>query len=320
MSNQSESHLSRRGFLSGAGALAASMLFKSRALAAPAAREGFRFVHLTDIHVQPERRGADGFRACLDAVHKLNPRPDFILTGGDLVFDILKQDEARAKQLFDVYTSICKDSDIPIRQCIGNHDVFGWSSKGKIAPDHVSYGKKMVQERLDLPRTTYSFDHKGWHFVVVDDIQPREGGGYEGGISEEDMHWIDSDLTAAGKRPTVMCAHIPFMSVTVFRNVDVTTTAKDITISRASICRNVGPILSMLRKHEVDLVLTGHQHQSERIEWEKTTHIEDAAVCGAWWKGAHNGFAEGFGIIDVKADGTFEHRYHTYGWKAEESA
>ncbi|MHC4795714.1 MAG: metallophosphoesterase, partial [Planctomycetota bacterium] len=217
---QMSNGLTRRQLLKSAGA-AGGLTILPHAASAGKERsnrsQAFRFAHLADIHVQPHLRADEGFRKCLAAVHVLKPRPDFILTGGDLVMDVLAADEGQAKQLFDLYTSICKDSDIPVYQCIGNHDVFGWDSKGKVAPNHVMYGKKMVRERLNLPRTTYSFDYKGWHFCVVDDILPFTGHGWQGGISEEDFDWLSHDLTEAGKRPKVLCAHMPIVSVTVFR-------------------------------------------------------------------------------------------------------
>lgn len=313
--------ISRRGFLKVVGAAAGTALLPRAAGAAgtdAGQPQAFRFAHLADIHVQPERRAGEGFRKCLDAVHGLKPRPDFILTGGDLVMDVLNTNAGRAKALFDLYTKICGDSDIPIRQCVGNHDVFGWSSKGKIRPDHVAYGKKMVQERLDLARTTYSFNHKGWHFCVVDDIQPRKGEGYEGGFSDADLDWLSGDLAAARDWRKVICAHIPIVSVAVFRGSNA---VKDphVSVSKGMICRNPGPILALLRKHQVNLVLTGHLHQNETLRYDNTTHFGVGAVCGAWWKGPHHGNREGFGVIDVHADGTFEHHYRTYGWQAEKA-
>jgi 3',5'-cyclic AMP phosphodiesterase CpdA len=318
MTHGNDEAFSRRGFLGLAGAAAgAALLPGSAGLAAEAAsgQAGFRFVHLADIHVQPELRADEGFRKCLTAVHGLDPRPDFILTGGDLVMDVLAVGDARAKAVFDLYTRICKDSDIPIRNCIGNHDVFGWSTKGKIAPDHASYGKKMAMERLGLDRTTYGFDHKGWHFCLVDDILPVAGDGYEGGCSQEDLDWVSRDLAAAGDRPKVVCTHIPIISVVPYRGLDATD-KPNIAVSKSLVCRNAGPILEALRKNTVNLVLTGHLHQNERIAFDGTTHIGEGAVSGAWWKGAHHGNPEGFGVIDVRADGTFEHRYHSYGWQA----
>ncbi|UCD29560.1 MAG: metallophosphoesterase, partial [Planctomycetota bacterium] len=280
--------------------------------------QAFRFAHLADIHVQHSLRAEEGFSKCLAAVHALRPRPDFILTGGDLVMDVLAADEGQAKKLFDLYTSICKDSDIPIWQCIGNHDVFGWSSRGKVAPNHVAYGKKMAQQRLNLPRTTYSFDHKGWHFCVVDDILPFEGEGWQGGITEKDLDWLSRDLATAGGKHKVLCAHMPIITISVFRDVNISDHPQ-IGVSKKAMCRNPGPILKLLRQHNVDLVLAGHTHQNESLRYDNTTYIGHGAVCGAWWKGPYLGNAEGFGVIDVHSDGHFEHCYHTFGWQAEVS-
>jgi 3',5'-cyclic-AMP phosphodiesterase len=314
--------VTRRQFIQVAGSSAAVLLGGSRiggVKAAASEPQAFRFVHLTDIHVKPELRAEEGFRQCMKAVHELKPRPDFILTGGDLVMDVLEVPESRAKKLFDMYTSVCKDSDIPFHNCIGNHDVFGWAKNGGVAPDHISYGKKMAMERLGLEKTTYSFEHKGWHFCAVDDIQPSEEAAYEGGISEEDLHWLDGDLKAAGEKPKVMVLHVPVINAAVYRGVN----AKDnqpIQIGRGMVCCNAGPILEVIKKHGVKLVLSGHLHENETITYAQTKFIGEGAVSGSWWKGPHVGNPEGFGVIDVRLDGTFEHQYQTYGWKAEPRA
>ena len=287
------------------------------ALKPDAEPSGFRFVHLTDIHVQPQLRAGEGFRKCLAAVLELKPRPDFILTGGDLVMDLLAADEPRSKVLFDLFQSICRDSDIPFGHCIGNHDILGWS-KRTVAPTHALYGKKMFQERLNLEKTTYSFDHKGWRIAVVDDILPATDPelDYEGGFSEADLDWLNRDLGAAGERPKLVCTHIPVVSSVIFRAFNAAKPGAQNIADRAATCGNAGAILKVLKDHRVNLVLSGHLHENERIDYQGTTHIEDGAVCGAWWRGPNNGSPEGFGIIDAKADGTFEHQYHAYGWNA----
>jgi len=320
-----ENTITRRSLLKATGAATALAINpfhafgKKNSITAP---QAFRFVHLTDIHVKPELRADEGFRQCLKVVHELKPRPDFILTGGDLVMDVLRADENKAKQLFDLYTSICKDSDIPIRQCIGNHDVFAWShSKSKIYGNHPQYGKKMAQERLGLDSTTYSFDHKGWHFCVVDDIIPRpkgEDGAYMGGISEENLDLLNRNLATAADQPKITCMHIPVVSVSLFRDQNAIDKPA-LEVRRKSVCQNPGQIFKLLREHSVNLVLAGHRHINESVRFEKTTHITDGAVCGAWWKGPQQGNPEGFGVIDILSDGTFSHQYLTYGWKAEKS-
>src|SRR5450631_2521279 len=52
--------------------------------------EGFRFAFVTDLHLLQggALRSVEGIVACLAAVEKLDPRPDFILCGGDLVHSI----------------------------------------------------------------------------------------------------------------------------------------------------------------------------------------------------------------------------------------
>jgi 3',5'-cyclic AMP phosphodiesterase CpdA len=269
--------------------------------------------------VQPELKAGEGFRKCLAAVHDLKPRPDLILTGGDLVMDALAHDAARVKVLFDLYISCMKDSDIPIRNCVGNHDVFGWGSRKVASPGDAGYGKKMVQERLDLAKTTYGFDHKGWHFVMVDDIVPVSGEGYEGGVTDEDMAWLETDLKAAGNRPKLIVAHIPFISVAAYTSSNGEP-EKPIPVEAGMICRNPGAIMKLFGKHKVNLALTGHLHCNERMEFASTTYIGEGAVCGGWWKGPHRIWPEGFGVVDLRPDGTFEHQYHTYGWIAEKPA
>lgn len=319
--------ISRRSLFRGMGAAAALAALPKfgrgstldETASVPPAAESFRIAHLTDIHVQPELRADEGLRKCLAAVHELKPRPDLILAGGDLVRDALSHDAARVKMLFDLYAGIIKDSDIPFRQCIGNHDIFGWGSRQVASPGDPGYGKQMFQERFDLPRTTYSFDHKGWHFVMVDDILPVKGEGYEGGVTEEDMAWLDADLKAAGEKPKLLVAHIPFISVAAYTGSNGEP-EKPIPVDSGKICRNAGPIMKLFARHKVNLALTGHLHCNERMEFANTTYIGEGAVCGNWWKGPFHMWPEGFGVVDLRADGTFAHQYHTYGWKAEKEA
>src|SRR5688500_701824 len=45
-------------------------------------RRGLRIAHLTDMHVQPELRGGEGFAAALESLKRLDPPPAFVVTGG----------------------------------------------------------------------------------------------------------------------------------------------------------------------------------------------------------------------------------------------
>ena len=147
----------------------------------------FRFVFMTDIHVQPELKGDEGFKQAIIKVNQLNP--DFVITGGDLVFDALGQSYERTTQLYDMYFDVCKNFNLPVYNTIGNHEVFGLYEKSGISPEHKEYGKQMYKNRTGYEKTYFSFDHKGWHFMLLDGIGFTEDRQYYGHIDQDQMAW-----------------------------------------------------------------------------------------------------------------------------------
>lgn len=326
--------LTRRDFLRAAAATGAATLLSacgqvsgppSRPSKADAASTGaapYRLAHLSDIHVMPELDGDRGFAQCLQAVHAIRPRPQLILTGGDLVHDARNADPQRAHRLYDLFNAVAADSDIPMRHCIGNHDCFGWGPGSPIDPDHASYGKKLFRDRIGLDDLTYAFDAGGWRICVVDDILPTrfdDRRGYQGGFAEKTLAFIDEQFKAAADRPKLVCTHIPVVSATVMTYTgDVTGPARPLPTSLVT--RNSKAMLGLLASHRVELLLAGHLHQSERITYQHTTHIGQGAVCGRWWQGPNAGTAEGFGLLELWPDGRWRHAYQTYPWTVHQSA
>ena len=298
-------------FMAGPGWLPAEERTSDISQSLPA--QACRFVHLTDIHVQPERRAVEGLVQCLNAVMRLDPQPEFIVTGGDLVMDVFEQDEQRARTLFPLLRKVFEEhTDLPVHHCIGNHDVFGWGSNG-VDNTHPAYGKKMVLEYLELPDSYYRFDHKGWRFYILDDIQPAPDKAYQAYIDETQMAWLDQELQAKPpEMPAVVICHIPILTVTAFEDF----AEGAYRVPTSLMCRDVLCLVELLAKHNVRLALSGHLHQQDRVEFRGVNFICDGAVSGGWWKGPHKGFEEGFGVLDLKADGSFDHRYVDYGWEA----
>jgi Icc protein len=272
-----------------------------------------RFVHLTDIHVQEERRADQGLAKCLTAVMGLDPLPEFILTGGDLVMDAFEQDEQRARSLFSLLRKLFDDhAGVPVHHCIGNHDVFAWGTES-VGEDHPQYGKKMVSEYLELPNRYYRFDHKGWRFYVLDDIQPAPNRSYQAHIDEAQMAWLEDDLRAKPpEMPAAAVCHIPILTVTAFGNVEED--AYRVPTNR--MCRGAQRLIDLFSANNVRLALSGHLHQLDRIEFRGVTFICDGAVCGGWWRGPNKGFEEGFGVLDLNPDGSINHHYFDYAWEA----
>ncbi len=90
---------------------------------------------------------------------------DFVLQGGDHVFDALQVNRSRATSVFDLYAKTEQDLGTEIYHTIGVDDCFGIYVSSGVAESDALYGKKMFEERFG--KTYYSFDHKGVHFVVL---------------------------------------------------------------------------------------------------------------------------------------------------------
>lgn len=314
----------RRDWLRGFGAAFAGLIANGSIQRASSANEGgpaasgFRFVHLTDIHVQPELRADEGMAACLSHVNQLTPRPDFILTGGDLVMDALEQGLERTALLFKLFTRVLKDNtDIPVYHCLGNHDVFGWGKKHGVTPETAGYGKKMFCDTFEYEKTYYSFDHKGWRFLVLDSVQPSDSQLYQGGLEPEQWAWLEEQLRQKpAEMPAVVVSHIPFLTVTVLPD---TTQERQFRIGAASLCSGAQRMSLLLSRHNVRLAISGHIHMVDDVQYRGVRYVCDGAVSGAWWKGPNKGFSEGYGVFDVRDDGTTNYQYVSYEWKVHQA-
>ena len=74
-------------------------------------------------------------------------------------------------------------------------------------------------------------------------------------------------------------------------------------------------IFRLFRKHNLILVMQGHLHVNEIIQWPRITFITGGAVCGKWWRGSYFGTGEGFNAITLRHD-RVEWEYLGYGWQA----
>ncbi|MBD3374456.1 metallophosphoesterase [candidate division KSB1 bacterium] len=269
----------------------------------------FTFVFMTDIHVQPELRATQGFQQAITRVNELNP--EFVITGGDLVYDVLDETFDRADSLFTIYQTTIRLFNMPVYNTIGNHEVFGIRQKGGISPDHMQYGKKLYLDRLAQESTYYSFDHKGWHFMILDAIDFTPEQNYFGYIDSTQIAWIKKDLeTVSPETPVVISLHIPLASV--FAQMRQGATAA---LSETAVVSNSKEVMDLFSDHHLKLVLQGHLHIVEEIIYKDTHFITAGAVSGGWWKGSREGFPEGFARINVKGD-DFDWSYETFGWQA----
>jgi len=317
--------LSRRDMfkLAGVGALAAAGTPALARVGSPTRAQGFRIAHLTDIHVQPERRADAGMAACLRHVNTAPRTPDLIITGGDQVMDTFDQGFDRSKALWDLWGKTLRDhNSLPVKHVLGNHDIWGWNkAKSKCTGDEKGYGKAWACEQFGRDKSYTSLDAGGWRIILLDSVQPK-GSGYVGRLDDEQFAWLAAELAAAGATPVAIFSHIPIFSVCVYNDgAKKKDTPDDWFVSGGLMHSDANKIRKLFLKHpNVKLCVSGHIHQVDRVEFTGVTYICDGAVSGSWWKGRNAECDEGYGLIDLHPDGTFTHEYVRYGWKAEPKA
>ncbi len=281
----------------------------------PKAGEGqkestFTFTFLTDIHLQPETRAPEGFQMAIDNINEMDP--DFVITGGDLVFDVLGASYGRADSLYNLYIDMTKGFNMPVYNAIGNHEYYGYHSTPTVNPDHPEYGQEMYENRLG--KRYYSFDHKGWHFMIIDGIEKGDAnqGSYVGLVDDIQLAWIENDLEQVDpETPIVVVTHIPLVSI-----MPQITHGPLYAKNHGSLVMNQQQVLAPFRKMNLKLVLQGHLHAVEELTlMGQTTFITGGAVSGLWWKTPDDGLLqEGYVKVNVSGE-DFTWEYVDFGWE-----
>jgi 3',5'-cyclic AMP phosphodiesterase CpdA len=269
----------------------------------------FRFVFMTDIHLTDELRAPEGFRAAIAHAEALDP--DFVVTGGDLIMDATRVPLDEAVAQFELYREIVGSFHVPVFAALGNHEVFGLSPESGVAPEHPQYGKNLFRNLLGLDSTFYSFDHGGWHFIVLDAMTFTEDREYVGEIDSEQMAWLERHLAALDREtPIVVVSHFPFVSVGLQLRDGGAAALRE-----SWVMTNSHEVLELFEEHDLRLVLQGHLHIVEEIVVGDVRFVTGGAVSGSWWEGPRNGFPEGFVVVDVSGD-DLDWWYEPYGWQA----
>ncbi|HLO40469.1 MAG TPA: metallophosphoesterase [Phycisphaerales bacterium] len=328
---------SRRGVL-GLGALAAAGLVVPRGLArglgqsvaAPGGGAGggrtrvIRIAHVTDTHIMQDLRAPEGVAACFEHIRGQKD-VDLVMHGGDIVFDSMDQSLERSKELWALWQKVMGDSwKGKVRYCLGNHDIWGWNkNRSKTTGEEPGWGKQLALDTLGVQGAVpkgayYSFDEVGngggWHIVVLDTVRP-EPNGYYAGLDDEQFEWLKGDLSLNRMHPTLILSHIPIFSATVLdRDLN---DKRERLVHPALMCIDYGRIKKLfLENPQVKVCLSGHMHLIDRVEYNGVAYCCNGAACAAWWKGPHKECREGYTLVDLYSDGTFENRYVEYGWKA----
>ena len=304
--------MDRRNFLAIAGAAGLSSLsaasLRGQAEQAEGKAADFTFLFLTDTHLQPELDAAHGCGQCFKKARMI--KSDFVIQGGDHVFDALGVSAQRAGSLFDLYVKTEQDLGMKVHHTLGNHDCLGVYSASGVAASDPLYGKKLFEARFG--RSYYSFDHKGVHFIVLDSIGMTDDRSYEGRVDAAQLTWLAEDLQAIGpSTPIIVSVHIPLVTAFDSYVSPPVTAPKHHGLSVA----NAYEVIGLFQNHRVLGVLQGHTHINETVVWRGVPYITSGAVSGNWWHGTRLGTPEGFTVVRVE-NGKLSTHYETYGFQS----
>ncbi|MGZ6174467.1 MAG: metallophosphoesterase family protein [Candidatus Binataceae bacterium] len=215
-----------------------SSYFKRTNGEAPAS---FTFAQFSDPHVgfqgPPNPLGTKAFESAVALLNQSPQRPDFVLFTGDLTHDADSRDvHAERMQLFRKIAGGLNTRTI--------HTVPGEN-------DAALDGGVLYREHFG--ESHYSFDHKGVHFVALDNVSQ---GSPEVGPAQ--LAWLKADLARFPKAaPIIVFTHRPLF---------------DLKPQWEWFTRDGDAVMNALAPYENVTVLYGHIHRHDVHQSAKVTH------------------------------------------------
>jgi len=270
-----------------------------------------RVVHFTDTHIQPERGAFEGVQSALRAVVELDPPVDALLLGGDVVMNTVGVGLDRASAQWDLWDrAIAEHPDLVVLPCIGNQDCWGWNLKqSRCTGAEPLFGKAMAMKRLSMKSRFYRVRVGAWRVLVLDSLQQGGNHGYTARLDDKQREWLKAELCSDEATPTLIMTHVPIVAgpADFFSSkIEAPGERGDWVYPGQHIHADSFEIVELLRLHpNVKVCVAGHIHCTQRIDYRGICFLHSPAVCGEWWRGAYQGFAPGFTVIDLRVDGSF---------------
>jgi Icc-related predicted phosphoesterase len=242
--------IDRRDFLKLMGLGSAVLVLGPRGLAEAsdmkAGQDDFLFVQLSDTHwgfgdpkINPDYAGT--LKKAIAAVNSLKTQPDFVVFTGDIshTTDDPKERRKRMAEARDIIKGLeVKD----VKFLAGEHDA------------GLDNGEAFQE---NFGKTHYTFEHKGVHFVAIDNVSDPTSS-----IGDAQLQWLDSELKKIDKDARiVVLTHRPLFDL--YPNWDWWTRdgakAVDLLIPYKNVTVFYGHI------HQENHHMTGHiQHHSAK--------------------------------------------------------
>lgn len=246
------------------------------------AQKDFSFVFLPDLHLLPDPKVEEGFDMLAKQVNNIHP--DFIITGGDMIYTAKNVDDKKAKVLFDLMDTELKKFNMPVYLTKGNHEIVGVLAESGIDSSNPWWGNRMFEQRYG--NRYKSFIHSGWKFFLLDGIRIVEKArDYAQNVDAVQIEWIKRELQSTDKStPIVIVMHPPFISP------EAILSSKERVMSK-----NSEDVLNLFKGYNLKIVLFGHNHTYMNLYLHGIHYIEGGSASYGTPR-----FDDGFLLVKVK--------------------
>ena len=247
--------------------------------------ENFHYIAISDPQVRTqrdmERWRSEAMRDIRQTVDSLRKGREVVgIALGDLVFDNMP--------LYSDYIESVRNTGMTMFQCIGNHDFDKrWQDLHNMRLGTPVYGE--MEYGRHFGPTDYSFNIGRAHIITMKNIDYAGGKMYQEHITDQQIAWLEKDLS-----------YVPKGSLVIL-NMHA---AGWNTVGGDGNIRNAGQLEKALEGYRVH-VFCGHTHFYENIEVSENLYQHNiGAACGAWWTGWINrcGAPNGYLVVDVNGD------------------
>jgi 3',5'-cyclic AMP phosphodiesterase CpdA len=304
--------LSSLGLL--ASGLKASTLVKLTGSAEKKMTSPLRVAHLTDIHIENGLEPEKGFASCLHTVNDLDQKPDLIINGGDAIMNsALTFSKATIRKQWSVFHDILEsDNSIPVKHCIGNHDLYGWP----LAKTSEAESKKQAMNEYQMQKPYYAFQQGKWKFIVLDSIQCKNSiPGYYAKLDDQQMLWLKDELeTTPSNLFICIVTHVPILAIcTLFDSIFKKDKQRN--IPNNILHADAAELTTLFYQYpNIKSCLSGHIHLVDHVNYLGIDYYCNGAVSGSWWKGNHHQFPPSFSTMNFFEDGKVTRNVNYYNW------
>ena len=201
---------------------------------------------ISDLHIRRKGEFVCGrvdtaacLRRCVDALLKLEPRPDGVFASGDLV-------ELGLAEEYQYLRELLAPLPLPVYLMPGNHDNRGNLRREFRDHAYLDNGKAFLD---------YTVEAYPVRLIALDTVIPHQGGGL---LRPEQLRWLDGRLGEQPSKPALLFLHhppfatgIPWMDALALANAE-----------------ELGEIVAKYRN--IEAVLCGHVHRSICRRWHGT--------------------------------------------------